>query len=92
MTQSASRTTRLEARISPKVLTLVRRAAEMQGRSLSDFVVSAAQDAARKVIEDDLVMRLSIEDQHALVESLLNPPKPNAALRRAAATHRRLIA
>lgn len=92
MSRSASRTTRLEARISPKILALVRRAAEMQGRSLSDFVVSAAQEAARKAIEDDLVLRLSVEDQRALADSLLNPPRPNAALRRAAAAHRRLIA
>lgn len=91
MTQSDSRTTRLEVRISPKALALVRRAAEMQGRSLSDFVVSAAQEAARKAIEDDLIMRLSIKDQRALVDSFLSHPKPNAALRRAAAAHRRLF-
>lgn len=92
MAPAASRTSRLEARISPKVLTLVRRAAEIQGRSLSDFVVSAAREAARKAIEDGLVMRLSVEDQRALVDGLLKPSRPNAALRRAAAARRCLIA
>ena len=41
------RTARLEARISPEALAIVRRAAELQGRSVSDFVVAAAQEAER---------------------------------------------
>jgi uncharacterized protein (DUF1778 family) len=91
MPQSTTRTTRLEARISPEALAVVRRAAELQGRSLSDFVVSAAQEAAQRTIEDAQVLRLAVEDQQALAASILNPPEPNDALRRAAAAHRRLI-
>jgi uncharacterized protein (DUF1778 family) len=91
MPPSKTRTTRLEARISPEALAVVRRAAELQGRSLSDFVVSAAQEAAQRTIEDAQVLRLAVEDQQALAASILNPPEPNDALRRAAAAHRRLI-
>jgi hypothetical protein len=36
----------------------VRRAAEIQGRSVSDFVVAAAQEAASWIIE---LIRLSVE-------------------------------
>lgn len=39
-------TARLEARITPEVHALLKRAAELQGRTLTDFVVSAAQEAA----------------------------------------------
>lgn len=92
MPQSMTRTTRLEARISPEALAIVRRAAELQGRSLSDFVVSAAQEAAQRAIEEAQVLRLAVEDQQALAAALLSPPEPNEALRRAAAAHRRLIA
>ena len=46
--QHANRTARLEARIAPEALAVVRRAAEIQGRSVSDFVVAAAQEAAQK--------------------------------------------
>lgn len=92
MPQSMTRTTRLEARISPEALAIVRRAAEIQGRSLSDFVVSAAQEAAQRAIEEAQVLRLAVEDQQALAAALLSPPEPNEALRRAAAAHRRLIA
>jgi uncharacterized protein (DUF1778 family) len=92
MSQSASRTTRIEARISPEALTMVKRAAEIEGRSVSDFVTSAAREAAQKTIEDAQIIRLSVEDQRALAEAILNPPEPARALRNAKATHNRLIA
>src|SRR5690606_16742878 len=44
--QSSPRTARVEARLSPEAQAIVKRAAEIQGRSVSDFVVSAAQEAA----------------------------------------------
>jgi uncharacterized protein (DUF1778 family) len=91
MTVHASRTTRLETRISPDALALVRRAAEIQGRSVSDFVVLAAQEAARKTITETQIIRLTIEDQKAVAESILNPSRPTPALRKAKAAHERLI-
>jgi uncharacterized protein (DUF1778 family) len=92
MAKSVIRSTRLEARVSPDVLEAVKRAAEIQGRSISDFVVTAAEQAARRAIEDAQLIRLSVEDQRKLVETLLNPPKPTPALRRAMQAHKRLIA
>lgn len=74
---------RLEARLPASVYALLKRAAEMKGRSLTDFVVSAAQDAAQRVIEEEGIMRLSAEDQARFAEALINPPAPNAALKRA---------
>ena len=91
MPQPANRTARLEARIAPDALRIVRRAAEMQGRSISDFVVAAAQEMARKTIEDAQIIRLSADDQHRFVELLLSPPAPAPALRRAKKAHARLI-
>ncbi|ACI55852.1 hypothetical protein Rleg9DRAFT_6632 [Rhizobium leguminosarum bv. trifolii WSM597] len=91
MPQQNSRTTRLEARISPEALAVVKRAAEMEGRSLSDFVVSAAQDAARRTIEENQLIRLSIEDQSRFVDMLLNPPEPTDALKRAKTAHDAVI-
>jgi uncharacterized protein (DUF1778 family) len=91
MPSEPNRTARLEARITPEALSVVRRAAELQGRSVSDFVVAAAQDAANRTIEETLIVRLSIEDQRAFAEAILNPPPPSAALIRAARAHRSLI-
>lgn len=91
MTQSANRSARIEARISPDALSTVKRAAEIQGRSISDFVVAAAQEAAQRTIEAAQIVRLSVADQERVAAVLLNPPKPNAALKRAMKARARLI-
>ena len=91
MPQSQPRSERIEARTTPDVLSLVRRAAELQGRSVSDFVVSAAERAAREAIEREQVVRLSAEDQTRFVEALLSPPEPTPAMVRAHEHHRRLF-
>jgi len=44
---------RLEARVTPAQKGLIERAAQIQGRSVTDFVVSALQEAARKAIEEN---------------------------------------
>ena len=88
-----ARSERIEARIAPDMLATVRRAAEMQGRSVSDFVVTAAEQAARKTIEDLSLVRLSAEDQLRFVEALLDDEaQPAPAMERAAERHRRLLA
>jgi len=92
MPQSARRTARIEARIAPDALRIVRRAAELQGRSISDFVVAAAQEVAHRTIEESQVIRLSVEDQQRFVALLLKPPALAPALRRARKAHARLIA
>lgn len=85
------RSARLEARIHPDTLAVVRRAAELQGRSVSDFVAAAAEEAARRTIEETQIVRLAAEDQRAFVDLLLNPPAPSPALERAKGHHERLI-
>lgn len=91
MPRESTRTARLEARVSPEVLAVLRRAAELQGRSVSDFVVSVAQDAAHRAIEEASVIYLSAQDQRQFVDLLLNPPEPTDALKRAVEAHERLI-
>jgi uncharacterized protein (DUF1778 family) len=91
MAREQSRTARIEARIAPDALAVVKQAAEMEGRSLSDFVVAAAQEAARRTIEDAHIIRLSLDDQRRFVDLLLNPPAPSPALKRAKEAHDELI-
>lgn len=91
MPQDQTKTSRVEARLTPDTLAAVRRAAELQGRSVSDFIVEAAREAARRAIEETQIIRLSVEDQRAFADTILAPPGPNAALRRAAAAYRDLI-
>ena len=86
-----ARTARIEARIAPDALKVVKRAAEIQGRSVSDFIVTAAREAANRTIEEAHIINLSVEDQYAFAEAIINPPAPTAALRRAFRHHRSLI-
>ena len=92
MPQQANRTARLEARSAPDALQIVKRAAELQGRSVSDFVVAAAQEVAHRTIDEAQVIRLAVEDQQRFVELLLKPPVLAPALKRAKKAHSRLIA
>ncbi|MEP7011318.1 MAG: DUF1778 domain-containing protein [Acidobacteriota bacterium] len=91
MPRATSRTARIEARIAPAELAVFRRAAEIQGRTLSDFVIAAAREAANRTIEEAHLIRLSIEDQQRFVDLLLNPPAIAPALNRAKSAHARLF-
>ncbi len=73
---AAITTARLEARISTDLHSMLKRAAELQGRTMTDFVVSAVQDAAQRAIEQPEVIRLSLADQECFAQALLSPPKP----------------
>jgi len=88
---SAVSTARLEARISTDLHAMLKRAAEIQGRTMTDFVVSAVQDAAQRAIEQAEVIRLSLRDQERFAEALLSPPRPSAALKRAMVRHGKLF-
>lgn len=89
--QRPNNTSRLEARLPSEVHAMLKRAAELQGRTLTDFVVAAASEAARKTIEDMEIIRLSAEDQRRVAEALLHPPDPSPALLRAYERHRRMV-
>lgn len=89
---SAKTTARLEARISPELHALLKRAAEIQGRTVSSFVTAVAEDAAKRAIEEAEVVRLSLADQECFAQALLSPPEPTAALERAFNRRRQLIA
>lgn len=91
MQNDTVRTARIEARIAPDALAVVKRAAELQGRSVSDFVVAAAWTAAERTIEETQIIRLSVDDQLRFANAILNPPQPNAAMKRAAKAYHALI-
>jgi uncharacterized protein (DUF1778 family) len=91
MKQGAPSTARLEARLPHDIHALLKRAAQIQGRTLTDFVVSAARDAASRTIEEAEILRLSIEDQRRLAKAILNPPAPVRALKNAFQRRRALF-
>lgn len=88
MAQKTTRNARLEARISRDALAVVRRAAEIQGRSISDFVVAAAQEAAQKTVGELEIIRLSREGQEKFAALILKPPPLRPSLAKALKNHR----
>jgi len=88
---TAISTARLEARISTELHSMLKRAAELQGRTMTDFVVATVQEAAQRAIEQAEVIRLSLADQECFAEALLSPPQPAPALKRAFARRSKLL-
>lgn len=84
-------TVRLEAPSSTDLHTMLKRAAELQGCAMTEFVVAAVQDAAQRAIEQAEVIRLSAADQACFSQALLSAPKPAPALKRAFARRRKLL-
>lgn len=79
-----AKTDRLEARVTSELKALLSRAAALQGRSLTDFVVTSASEAAQRITREAEVLELSRRDQAEFAEALLNPAAPNVALGQAA--------
>jgi uncharacterized protein (DUF1778 family) len=82
---------RLEARIPPAQKRLLERAASLRGTSLSDFVLTSAQEAATKTIKDFEILSLCDEARQVFIDALMNPPAPNEALRAAADRYKKHV-
>jgi uncharacterized protein (DUF1778 family) len=72
---------RLEARVTADQKTLIEHAAALQGRTVTDLVLTSVQDAARRAIEQHQQLGLSVRDSRAFVDALLNPKPVNDRLR-----------
>lgn len=75
---------RFDARLNEKQKTLIQRAADLEGRTMTDFVLQSAQAAAERTIQERSMLLLSIRDTEMFVEAILNPPAPGKVLLRAA--------
>ncbi|WFT81221.1 DUF1778 domain-containing protein [Methylobacterium sp. CB376] len=80
----AARRERLEARISSDQKDLFQRTAELQGRTLTDFVIASVHEAAARTLEDLQTVKLTAEENRAFAEALLNPREPGGRLQAAA--------
>jgi uncharacterized protein (DUF1778 family) len=75
---------RLEARVTAEQKMLIVRAATLRGSSVTEFVVASAQQAAADTIKDFELLTLHDEARDVFVNSVLHPPSPNEAARKAA--------
>jgi uncharacterized protein (DUF1778 family) len=81
--KTLQKTARLEARIDQGLYAALRHVASTQGRTVTDFVITALQDAIRDALEDTSIIRLSLGDQEVFARALLYPPEEAPALGRA---------
>lgn len=87
-TATKARGARLEARISSEQKALFQQAAKLSTRTLSEFVVASAQEAAQRIIDEHENIRLSRDEQVLFVSALLSPAEPVDRLRQAVAQYR----
>jgi uncharacterized protein (DUF1778 family) len=81
--EMSPRSERLEARISKAQKTLFVRAATVQGRSLTDFLIASMQEAAERALRAHDVLTLSERDRKIFVAALVKPAAPGKVLRQA---------
>ncbi len=83
-----TRTARLDLRVTPEDKELIERAAEVSGRSQTEFVLGSARSEAQRTLREYEVMRLSERDRDVFIDAFLNPPEPGERLRQAAERYR----
>lgn len=75
---------RIDVRISKEQKELIKLASELKGfKSLTEFVVFCINNEAHKIILENNQILKSIEDQKVFLNAIVNPPKPNAKLKKA---------
>jgi uncharacterized protein (DUF1778 family) len=82
MPAAASHSKPVNIRIRDDIRALIDRAAEIQGKSRSEFMVDAARRAAEDTVLDQSVFRLSEADHAAFAKILDNPPPAGAKLKK----------
>jgi uncharacterized protein (DUF1778 family) len=68
-------------RVTADQKVLIEHAAALQGRTVTDFVLTSVQNAARRAITEHQQLNLSVRDSKAFVGALLNPKPVNDRLR-----------
>lgn len=82
---------RLDFRIRPDLKDRIEKAANVSGRTVTDFAVSTLVDMADEVLERHNVAQLSNRDRDVFLRILDRDATPNAKLLRAGKTHKKLI-
>jgi len=86
----ALRAERVEIRMTPAQKENLERAASLRGTSVTDFILNEVQPAATATIQEFELLELRDEDRRVFVETLLNPPEPNEAMKAAIVRHKQM--
>jgi uncharacterized protein (DUF1778 family) len=83
-----AKTYRFDARLNEQQKLLIQRAADLEGRTMTDFVLHSAEAAAEQTIEKRAMLVLTARETEAFVDAILNPPGPGPVLRKAVREYR----
>ena len=86
-----ARTERINLRLDPNAKRKLEKAASVSGRSVSRFIIESALESAEETIRAEETMTLSARDTDLFFDAILNPPRPNAKLRRATKDYRKRV-
>ena len=86
-----ARTERINLRLSGTAKQRIERAASVEGKTVSAFIVASALEYADKTIDRHETMSLAREDAIRFFHALDNPPPPNDRLRAALDEHGRRV-
>jgi uncharacterized protein (DUF1778 family) len=89
--KNKSKTLRFDARLSQEQKVLIQRAADLEGRTMTDFVLHSAQSAAERAIQERAILTLSARETEAFVDALLHPVEPGRVLRAAARPYKNSV-
>lgn len=82
---------RMHIRLDAPSKQKLERAAAYANKSLSEFVLGQALHAADEVIQEHETILMEEADWGVFLDALVNPPKPNAKLRKAFAEHKKRV-
>jgi uncharacterized protein (DUF1778 family) len=80
-TSATGRSARLGLRATPEQEAVLRRAAEVAHKSLTDFILDSACLAAEQTLLDQRLFMVSASQYQALMDLLEQPVQPNDGLR-----------
>jgi uncharacterized protein (DUF1778 family) len=88
----SAKTYRFDARLNEEQKVLIQRAADLEGRTMTDFVLHSAESTAERTIQERAILIASAHETEMFVDTLLNPPKPGSVLRVAAQHYKKTMA
>jgi uncharacterized protein (DUF1778 family) len=70
---------------------LIQRAADFEGRTMTEFVIRSAQEAAKRTLQDRSMLVLNVRATETFVDAILNPAEPGPVLRAAARKYKSIV-
>lgn len=81
---------RISIRLNHSIKRKIERAAELDNRSITSFIIASAMESADKILHHADQLALTDQDWDTFYDALTNPPKPNAALKDAFTAYKKM--